>query len=110
MAPRQQIQKIKLTLRQGFYSNRLVIGKAVVLRFDASMVHESTSIGHQTTHGSSNVTVDFRNLFYGLRIQQRTRQSLFDGQDSALLGLQTDGCGSQLDGFNGVFDLNIEID
>jgi hypothetical protein len=80
----------------------------MVLRFYTRMIDEGTCIRHKTTHGSPYMTVNFGNFFDGLRIQQGGRQPLFDCQDCAFLGLQTDCRRAKFDGFNSVFDLRRE--
>jgi hypothetical protein len=99
---------ISLTLCQWLDANRFVIRKSVVLCFDTSVIYQGTSIRYQTTHGGTNIGVDFGNLFHRVGIQQGTCQALLDGQDATLLGLYSNRGGSQFDRLNGVFDLSKE--
>jgi hypothetical protein len=96
-------------LGQGFYANRFVIGKGVVLCFDTGVIDERPGVGDETRHGGTNVGIDFGNLFNRGWIQQWTAETLFYGQDTAILGLESDCSGAKLDRFDRVFDLNSHI-
>ena len=66
---------------------------------------ERAGIRHQTTHGSTDMGVDFSNLFNRRRVQQGAGQALFNCQDTAFLGLYSYRSRAQFDGFDCIFDL-----
>jgi hypothetical protein len=59
----------------------------------------------KTRDGAANVFVDLNNLLHGARLQKCACHSLLHAEDDALAGLNSDGCATELDGFEGVFDL-----
>jgi hypothetical protein len=51
------------------------------------------------------VPVDFDDLFDGGGLEEGRGDALLDAEDDALRGGDADGSGAELDGFEGVFDL-----
>lgn len=68
------------------------------------MLHHRPSIRRKPTHRASNMRINLHNLLDRVRVEQRGLSPLLDGQDDALRGLDPDGGGAELDGFDGVFD------
>ena len=94
-----------LTLGQCLHADGLVVREGVVLRLDAGVVDEGPGVGDQAAHGGADVGVDLGDLLHGGRVEEGAGQALLDGQDAAALGLEADGGGAQLDGLDGILDL-----
>ena len=92
-------------LRQRARLHRLVVREAVVLRLDARVVHERPRVGDQTAHGGADVRVDLHDLLDRVRVQQRRREPLLDGEDHALRGPNPDRRRPELDGLDRVLHL-----
>lgn len=69
------------------------------------MLDECPAVCLKTGDGAANVFVDLHNLLHGARLQKCARHSLLHAEYNALASLDTDGCAAELDGFEGVFDL-----
>lgn len=69
------------------------------------MLDQSPAVGLQTRDGAANVLVNLDNLLDRASLQQRARHSLLDTQHDALTGLDSNSCAAELDGLEGVFDL-----
>jgi hypothetical protein len=59
----------------------------------------------KTRDGAANVFVDLNDLLHGACLKKCARHSLLHAEYDALAGLDSDGCAAELDGFEGVFDL-----
>lgn len=77
----------------------------MVLRLDAGMVDEGPGVGDQTAHGGPDVGVDLGDLLHGGGVEEGAGQALLDGQDATALGLEADGRRAELDGLDGILDL-----
>lgn len=83
----------------------LVVVEGVGLGLDAGVLDHGTGIGLQTAHSASDVAVDLDNLLDGGGLQEGRGYALLDTEDDTLGGGNTDGRGAELDGLEGVFDL-----
>ena len=77
----------------------------MVLRLHASVLDHGAGVGLETGHGASDVAVDLDNFLYGRGLEEGGGDALLDAEDDAAAGCDPDGGGSELDGFEGVFDL-----
>lgn len=69
------------------------------------MLDECPAVCLETRDGAANVFVNLNNLLHGARLQKCARHSLLHTEYDALASLDSDGCAAELDGFEGVFDL-----
>ena len=69
------------------------------------MLDECPAVCLETGNGAANVFVDLNNLLHGACLQKCARHSLLHAEYDALASLDSDGCAAELDGFEGVFDL-----
>ena len=69
------------------------------------MLDECPTVCLKTRDGAANVFVDLNNLLHGARLQKCARHSLLHAEDNTLASLDSDGCAAELDGLEGVFDL-----
>jgi hypothetical protein len=69
------------------------------------VLNECPAVGLKTRDGAANVFVDLNNLLYGACLQQCACHSLLHAEYHALARLDSDGRAAELDGFEGVFDL-----
>lgn len=92
-------------LRAALHAERLGVVERVALALDAGMLDHTAGIGLQPGHGAANVAVDLDNLLDGADLHQRGRDALLDAEDDALGRRYTDGGAAELDGLEGVFDL-----
>lgn len=69
------------------------------------VLNECPAVGLETGDGAANVFVDLNNLLHGACLKKRARHSLLHAEDHTLAGLDADGCAAELDGLEGVFDL-----
>jgi hypothetical protein len=69
------------------------------------VLNECPAIGLKAGDGAANVFVNLNDLLHGARLQKRAGHSLLHAEDNTLTGLDSDGCATKLDGFEGVFDL-----
>lgn len=69
------------------------------------MLDQGPAVGLQTGNGAANVLVNLDNLLHRAGLQQRARHSLLNTQYDTLAGLDSNSCAAELDGFEGVFDL-----
>ena len=69
------------------------------------MLDECPAVCLKAGDGAANVFVDFDDLLHGARLQQCTCHSLLHAEYDTLASLDSDGCAAELDGFEGVFDL-----
>lgn len=83
----------------------LVVVEGVTLALDAGVLNHGAGVGLQAGHGAANVAVNLDNLFDGRGFEEGRRHALLDAEDDAFRGGYADGCGTQLDGFERVFDL-----
>ena len=54
-------------LSDGLHSHRLVEVEGVVLRLHTTVVNQDAGVAHDTTHGTSNMAVDFDEFLAALR-------------------------------------------
>ena len=69
------------------------------------VLDECPAVCLETRDGAANVFVNLNNLLHGARLQKCARHSLLNTEYDALASLDSDGCAAELDGFEGVFDL-----
>lgn len=69
------------------------------------VLDECSAVCLKTRDGAANVFVDLNNLLHGACLQECARHSLLHAEYDALASLNSDGCAAELDGFEGVFDL-----
>lgn len=69
------------------------------------VLDECPAVCLKTRDGAANVFVNLNNLLHGARLQKCARHSLLHTEYDALASLDSDGCAAELDGFEGVFDL-----
>jgi hypothetical protein len=69
------------------------------------VLNECPAIGLKAGDGAANVFVNLNDLLHGARLQKRAGHSLLHAEDNTLTGLDSDGCATKLDGFEGVLDL-----
>ena len=83
----------------------LVVVEGVALALDTGVLDHGAGIGLQAGHGAANMAVNLDNLLDRRRLEQGRGDALLDSQDDALRGGDADGGGAELDGLEGVFDL-----
>lgn len=83
----------------------LVVVEGVALALDAGVLHHAARIGLQTTHRAANVPVNLDNLLDRGGLEEGRRYALLDAEHDALVGRDADGRAAELDGLEGVFDL-----
>lgn len=86
-------------------SQVLVEVEGVRLALDAGVLDHRPRVRLQPAHGAPDVPVDLDYLFHGGRLEQGRRHALLDAQHHALRRGDADGCAAELDGLEGVFDL-----
>ena len=86
-------------------SEWLIVVESVVLRLHASVLDHGAGVGLKTGHGASDVAVDLDDLLNGGGLEECGGDALLDAEDDAAAGCDADGGGSELDGFEGVFNL-----
>jgi hypothetical protein len=69
------------------------------------VLDECPAVCLKTRDGAANVFVDLNNLLHGACLQKCARHSLLHAEYDTLASLDSDGCAAELDGFEGVFDL-----
>lgn len=69
------------------------------------VLDECPAVCLKARNGASNVFVNLNNLLHRARLQKCARHSLLHAEDDTLASLDSDGCAAELDGFEGVFDL-----
>lgn len=69
------------------------------------VLNQSPAVGLQTGDGAADMLVNLNNLLHGAGLQKCARHSLLNAQYDTLAGLDSDRCATELDGFEGVFDL-----
>ena len=69
------------------------------------MLDECPAVGLETGNSAADVFINLNNLLHGACLQKCARHSLFHTKDNTLASLDSDGCAAELDGFEGVFDL-----
>jgi hypothetical protein len=69
------------------------------------VLDECPAVGLETGDSAADVFVNLNNLLHGARLQECARHSLLHAEYDALASLDSDGCAAELDGFEGVFDL-----
>lgn len=83
----------------------LVVIEGVALALDAGMLHHTARIGLQTTHRAANMPVNLDNLLHGGGLEKCRSYTLLNAEHDALVGRDADGRAAELDGLEGVFDL-----
>lgn len=68
------------------------------------MLNHSPRISRQPTHRTANMRINLHDLLYRVRVQQGRLGALLNGEDDSFRGLDTNCCGAEFDGFDGVFD------
>jgi len=69
------------------------------------VLDECPAVCLKTRDGAADVFVDLNDLLYGARLQKCACHSLLHTEYDTLASLDSDGCAAELDGFEGVFDL-----
>lgn len=92
-------------LRAALDPQGLGIVEGVRLALDAGVLNHAAGVGLQAAHGAADVPVDFDNLLHGGGLEQGGGHALLDTQDDALGCGNADGGTAELDGFEGVLDL-----
>lgn len=69
------------------------------------VLNECPAVGLETGDSAANVFINLNNLLHGARLQERAGHPLLHTENNTLTGLDSDGCATKLDGFEGVFDL-----
>lgn len=92
-------------LRAALDAQLLVVVEGVALALDAGVLDHGARIGLQSGHGGPNVAVDLDNLLDGRGLEQGRGHALLDAENDALRGGDADGGGAELDGLEGVLDL-----
>ena len=77
----------------------------MTLACDTRVLDHASGVGLETTHGGPDVSVDFHDLLDGGGLEEGGGDALFYAEDDAGRGADADGCAAELDGFEGVFDL-----
>ena len=75
------------------------------LALDAGVLDHGAGVGLEAGHGTANVAVDLYNLLDGGGLEEGGGDALLDAEDDAFGGGDADCGGAELDGFEGVFDL-----
>lgn len=83
----------------------LVVVEEVALTLDAGVLDHGAGVGLETAHGAADVAVDLDDLLDGGGFEEGGGDALLDAEDDALGGGDADGRGAELDGLEGVFDL-----
>jgi hypothetical protein len=83
----------------------LGVVEGVRLRLDTGVLDHGAGVGLEAGHGAANVAVNLDNLLDRRRLEQGRRDALLDAEDDALGRGDADGCAAELDGLEGVFDL-----
>lgn len=92
-------------LRTALDPQRLVVVEGVVLGLYAGVLDHGARIGLQPRHGASDVAVDLDDLFDGGGFEEGGGDTFLDAEDDTAACCDADGGGAELDGFEGVFDL-----
>lgn len=87
------------------HAEGLVVVEGVALALDAGVLDHGAGVGLQARHGAADVAVDLDNLLDRGGLEEGGRDSLLDAEDDALRGGHADGGRAELDGFEGIFDL-----
>lgn len=83
----------------------LVVVEGVALALDAGVLDHGAGVGLEAGHGAANVAVNLDNLLDRRRLEEGRGDALLDAEDDALGGGDADSRGAELDGLEGVFDL-----
>ena len=102
---REHEAQIADALRERPCFHGFVESEPVVLSLHSRPLNERASVGSEPRVCSRDVAVDFDDLFDARRLEQRGGESLLDSQDDAVRGLDADSSGPELDGLDGVLDL-----
>lgn len=92
-------------LGAGLDPQALVVVEGVALALDAGVLDHAPGVGLQAGHGAADVAVDLDDLLDGGGLEQGGGDALLDAEDDALVGGDADGRAAQLDGLEGVLDL-----
>lgn len=92
-------------LGAGLDAQGLVVVERVALTLDTGVLDHAAGIGLQAAHGAANVAVDLNDLLDGGGLEQGGGDALLDAEHHTLVGCDADCGGSELDSFEGVFDL-----
>lgn len=87
-------------LRDALDLDPFVIREGVVLCGDACVVDHGACVGGEAGHGTSEVTVDFHDLFDGAGFEERGLDAFLDGEDDAFGGADADGGRAELRGYD----------
>lgn len=82
-----------------------VVVEGVALTLDAGVLDHGAGIGLQTGHGAADMAVNLDNLLDRGRLEEGGGDALLDAEDDTLRGGDANGRGAELDGLEGVFDL-----
>lgn len=83
----------------------LVVVEGVALALDARVLHHAPGVGLQPAHGAADVPVDLDDLLDGGGLEEGRGHALLDAEHDALVRRDADGRAAELDGLEGVFDL-----
>ena len=97
--------QITNSLRAALDPQLLVVVERVALALHARVLNHGPRVGLQARHGAPDVPVDLDNLLDGRGFEQSRGHALLDAQDHALAGGNADGGRAELDGLEGVLDL-----
>lgn len=92
-------------LGAAFDPQDLVEVESVALAFDAGVLDHAARVGLQTAHGAPDVPVDLNNLLDRRRLQQGRGHALLHAKDDTLGRRHPNGRAAELDGLEGVLDL-----
>lgn len=97
--------KVADSLGAALDTKGLVVVEGVGLALDTGMLNHGAGVGLEARHGAANVTVDLNNLLDGRGLEEGRGDTLLNTENDTLRGGDADGRGAELDGLEGVFDL-----
>lgn len=83
----------------------LGVVEGVRLALDTGVLNHAACVGLETGHGAADVLVDLDDLLDGGGLEEGGGYTLLDAEDDTFRGGDADGCAAELDGFEGVLDL-----
>lgn len=86
-------------------AERLVVVEGMALGLDTGVLDHGACVSLEAGHGAADVAIDLDDLLYGGGLEEGGGDTLLDTEDNAFRGGDADGGRAELDGLEGVFDL-----
>lgn len=86
-------------------AERLIVVEGMALALNTGVLDHGASVGLKAGHGTADVAVDLDNLLNGRGLEEGRGDALLNTENDTFGCGDADGCGTELDGFERVFDL-----